>query len=243
MILRTTALVSASARVASAALPSVGAPGDEFSLLGSRFRVVTTTVDGWAAVAVRGFRAFRLDVALTPAPEGTVITCSATWRAVGGMLTRRTRVPAVLTSIVERVRSRAEELAAAKVVVGTAIVRDRAVLAQQRAYPPEAAGMWELPGGRVEPGETDEQAVRRECREELGVDVQVGAAIGPDVVVGDGRYLLRIYLATMTGGEPHPHDHADLRWLTAGRLGSVPWLPADRVLLPALRQALRGQDT
>lgn len=125
------------------------------------------------------------------------------------------------------------------VIVGTAIVRDNAVLAQQRAYPPAAKGLWELPGGRVEPGESDVDAVVRECQEELGVDVVVGAAMGPDVPLGEGK-LLRVYLAVLkeATAEPRPHDHAALRWLTAGQLDSVEWLPADRILVPALRQAL-----
>lgn len=126
-----------------------------------------------------------------------------------------------------------------RVVVGTAIVRDGAVLAQQRAYPPELRGLWELPGGRVEPGESDVAAVARECREELGVDVVVGAPLGPDVPLGGGK-LLRVYLATLreATAQPRPHDHAALRWLTAGGLDSVEWLPADQVLLPALRLLL-----
>jgi 8-oxo-dGTP diphosphatase len=125
------------------------------------------------------------------------------------------------------------------VVVGAAILRDGAVLAQQRAYPPEAKGLWELPGGRVEPGESDVDAVVRECREELGVTVVVGTAIGPDVALPKGK-LLRVYLAALADAtaEPRPHDHAALRWLTARQLDSVEWLPADRVLLPALHRAL-----
>lgn len=238
MILRTTALVDdVPQRVASAALPAFV---DEFPLLGGVFRPVYADVDGWAAVAVRGWRAFRLDVRLTPTPAGTLVTCSASWRAAGGMLAHRTRVLAALTSLAADVRERALALADAPVVVGTAIVRGGCLLAQQRSYPAEAAGLWELPGGRVEPGESDVDAVVRECVEELGVKVAVGEPVGPDVALPKGK-LLRIYRATIVGDtEPHPHDHADLRWLTAGQLGSVPWLPADRVLLPALRRMLRA---
>lgn len=129
------------------------------------------------------------------------------------------------------------------VIVGTAIVRGRALLAQQRSYPAEVAGLWELPGGRVEPGESDVDAVVRECQEELGVEVIVGAPVGPDVALPKGK-LLRIYRASLVdpAAEPHPHDHAALRWLRAGQLGSVDWLPADRVLLPALRQLLRSAN-
>jgi 8-oxo-dGTP diphosphatase len=206
--------VAAPRRVVSAALPAP-APGDEFG----RFRVVRTDVDGWSAVAVRG-RTQRVEVTLADAPGGTVVTGPE--------------------ALVSEIRPRALALVDAPVVVGTAIVRGRALLAQQRSYPPEAAGLWELPGGRVEPGESDVDAVVRECQEELGVEVAVGPPLGPDVALPKGK-LLRIYRSSLVdpAATPHPHDHAALRWLTAGRLGSVDWLPADRVLLPALRQTLR----
>ena len=208
----------------SAALPVADTPV---------FRVVSVTADGWSAVAVRG-RSFRLDVRLTQTAAGTLVTCSA----VAG--TRRSRVLAVLHSLADGVRARALALVDAPVIVGTAIVRDRCLLAQQRSYPADAAGLWELPGGRVEPGESDVDAVVRECAEELGVKVAVGEAVGPDVALPKGK-LLRVYRATIIGDdEPHPHDHAALRWLRAGQLGSVPWLPADRVLIPALRLLLRS---
>ena len=239
MILRTTALVDdVPRRVVSAALPS---HVDEFPLLGGRFRPVYADVDGWSAVAVRGWRAFRLDVRLTPTPAGTLVTCSAAWRAAGGMLAHRSRVLAALTSLAADVRERALALADAPVVVGTAIVRGRCLLAQQRSYPADAAGLWELPGGRVEPGESDVDAVVRECAEELGVQVVAGEPVGPDVALPNGM-LLRIYRAVLVDEDarPHPHDHADLRWLPVGQLGSVPGLPADRVLLPALRRLLRA---
>lgn len=114
------------------------------------------------------------------------------------------------------------------------------MLAQQRAYPPSTAGLWELPGGRVEPGESDVDAVRRECVEELGVTVRVGSPVGPDVAL-PGDKVLRIYAAVLDPPEakPHSHDHQALRWLTIDQLDSVEWLPADQVLLPFLRALLR----
>lgn len=125
------------------------------------------------------------------------------------------------------------------VVVGAAIVRDGQVLAQQRAYPARDAGRWELPGGRVEPGEPDADAVRRECLEELGVRVAVGSRIGPDVPLHDDL-VLRVYRASLDPPDqtPHPHDHQALRWLSAATLATVDWLPADLVLLPVLRTLL-----
>ena len=127
------------------------------------------------------------------------------------------------------------------VVVGAAIVRGGMVLAQQRAYPAADAGRWELPGGRVEPGEDDHAAVRRECLEELGVTVRPGARLGPDVPLRDGL-VLRVYRAGLDapGAEPTPREHRALRWLGAADLGDVDWLPADRALLPAVHRLLAG---
>lgn len=219
------------------------APGDEVSLLRGRFRITAVTLDGLRAELVRGpFRAFSLRVRLTETPGGVLVAGEARWRTPFPSLTDlpvRATVLDLLSSVAGRIRDRATVLADATVVVGAAIVRGSTLLAQQRAYPPAAAGLWELPGGRVERGETDVAAVRRECREELGVDVVVGHRLGPDVALRNG-WLLRTHQATIDDtAVPHPHDHADLRWLTAGQLGSVPWLPADRVLLPTLRAALR----
>lgn len=128
-------------------------------------------------------------------------------------------------------------------VVGTAIVRNGLLLAQQRAYPPDVAGLWELPGGRVEAGEADVDAVLRECREELGVEVVVGDRVGVDVPLPGGK-VLRVFAATLPegGGQPRAVEHKALRWLSADELAAVDWLPADRVLLPALRELLSGTD-
>ena len=72
-----------------------------------------------------------------------------------------------------------------QVVVGAAIVRDGRVLACRRTAPPEAAGRWELPGGKVEPGEAPEAALVREVREELGCDIAVTAWLADEAPIGD----------------------------------------------------------
>lgn len=130
-----------------------------------------------------------------------------------------------------------------RVIVAAAIVRDDAVLAQQRAYPPEVAGRWELPGGRVEPGESEPEALRRECVEELGVEVIVGTRVGDDVQLR-ANLVLRVYEAALAdpAATPKALEHKGVRWITASSMDRLPWLPADLRLLPALRDLLDGED-
>ncbi|MFD2765784.1 (deoxy)nucleoside triphosphate pyrophosphohydrolase [Micromonospora eburnea] len=128
-----------------------------------------------------------------------------------------------------------------KVVVGAAIIVDGRVLACARSAPPEVAGRWEFPGGKVEPGETDTVALVRECAEELGVRVEIGARVGRDVRMAHGRSVLRVYAARLLhGDQPKALEHSELRWLSAAELDSVPWLPADAPIVAALRPLLAG---
>ena len=69
------------------------------------------------------------------------------------------------------------------------IVEDGRVLAARRTGPPELAGQWELPGGKVDPGETEADALARELAEELGIEVAVGERVGADVDLGDNQVL------------------------------------------------------
>jgi len=125
-----------------------------------------------------------------------------------------------------------------KVIVAAVIITAGRVLACERSAPPEVAGRWEFPGGKVEPGETDEQALARECAEELGVRVEVGARVGPDVPLAHGRAVLRVYAARLLDGDqPQALEHTAMRWLSADELDTVHWLPADKPIvaeLPAL---------
>jgi 8-oxo-dGTP diphosphatase len=125
-----------------------------------------------------------------------------------------------------------------QIVVAGALITRGALLVAQRRRPPELAGLWELPGGKVAPGETESQALARELREELGVEVDVGERLGDDVP--SGAVLLRAYQVSMTGGELHPHDHTALRWVRGAELDELPWVPADRAWLPELHARLRG---
>jgi len=124
-----------------------------------------------------------------------------------------------------------------QVVVAGALIVDRALLVAQRQRPPDLAGLWELPGGKVAPGETEVTALARELREELGVDVVVGERIGMDVALGDAL-VLRAYLVNQTGGTLTALDHRALRWVDSTELLDLPWVPADRAWLPELRRLL-----
>lgn len=129
-----------------------------------------------------------------------------------------------------------------QVVVGAAVVVGGRLLAAQRAEPPDMRGRWELPGGSVEPGETETAAVVRELREELALPVVVGERVGEDMPVEGRRgerLLLRFYRATpVDGAQPHAIEHLALCWVGRDGLEDLDWLASDRALLPALRALL-----
>lgn len=127
-------------------------------------------------------------------------------------------------------------------IVGAAIIDAGRVLACERAEPPEAAGRWEFPGGKVESGESDVAALVRECEEELGVLVEVGERIGGDVPLAHGRALLKVWLARLVNGDPQPLEHRSLRWLGAHELHTVNWLPADAPIVAQLAEVLGPPD-
>ena len=123
-------------------------------------------------------------------------------------------------------------------VVGAAIIRANTLLAARRTTPPDAAGRWELPGGKVEAGETPAHALVREIAEELGCRVRVEAWLDGEQPIGS-THVLRAAHCTLLNGEPQPGDvHDDLRWLTADQLDAVDWLEPDRLFLDAVRSLL-----
>jgi 8-oxo-dGTP diphosphatase len=128
------------------------------------------------------------------------------------------------------------------VVVGAALFDGGRLLAARRSAPPALAGRWELPGGKVEPGETPEAALVRELREELGVSAETVARV-PGQWPLKAPYVLQVWTARLLPGSADPEplqDHDELRWLTPGELWDVDWLDQD---VPALRATLALLDS
>nr|WP_246300724.1 (deoxy)nucleoside triphosphate pyrophosphohydrolase [Actinopolyspora biskrensis] len=180
------------------------------------------------------------EVTLTESAAGTSVTVTARPAGeLGGA--ELARLEEVLDGYPVAVREITAEWCARPVVVAAAIVDEGRLLAQQRRRPARHAGGWELPGGRVEAGETEEEAVVRECREELAVDVRVLRGFGTDVpVAADRGMLLRGYLARLRdrSSTPRPVEHRAVRWVGADRLHELEWLETDRSLVDSMRSAL-----
>ena len=113
---------------------------------------------------------------------------------------------------------------------------ERFLICQRPAH--KARGLlWEFAGGKVEPGETKEQALVRECREELAVTLQVGEVFMelthqyPDLTV-----RLTLFCASIQEGTPKMLEHNDIRWITVGEIDQYPFCPADKEILEKLKR-------
>ncbi|WP_327353674.1 (deoxy)nucleoside triphosphate pyrophosphohydrolase [Streptomyces sp. NBC_01304] len=120
-------------------------------------------------------------------------------------------------------------------VVGAALFADGRMLAARRSAPAALAGRWELPGGKVEPGELPSQALVRELREELGVEAELLERLPGEWPLGRPGYVLQAWTAKLIASDPRPlEDHDELRWLGPSEIWTVNWLDEDR---PAVSEA------
>ena len=128
-------------------------------------------------------------------------------------------------------------------VVAALIQQGERFMICQRPSHKSSGLLWEFVGGKVEPGETKEQALIRECREELAVTVAVGDEFMdvthqyPDITVH-----LTLFYATIAEGTPQRIEHEDIRWVTPGEMDDYAFCPADREILSDIVRKLSPQE-
>ena len=130
-------------------------------------------------------------------------------------------------------------------VVGAIIQRGSTVFAARRNPERSAGGLWEFPGGKVEPDESPEEALARELREELSVDVSVGTFIDQSVSdVAGATIELSCYTAVLVAEDPvSSTDHDALTWVNLDELEKLEWAPGDVQIIERLPQMLHHAST
>ena len=126
-------------------------------------------------------------------------------------------------------------------VVGAIIKDGDRYLVGRRAANKSQGGLWEFMGGKIEPGETPEQALARECREELDLEIE-NARIVDSVIHEYPEKTIRLTLIECTvkaGSVPRAIEHQDIRWVTVAEMDEMPFCPADRDLIPVLFPSAR----
>ena len=120
-------------------------------------------------------------------------------------------------------------------VVAAIIYKDDAYFATQRGYG-EFEGMWEFPGGKIEPGESSEYALKREIQEELGIDITIDKFLCTTEYDYPSFHLtMHCYLCRVEVGEIELREHKSAQWLTAEILDNMEWLPADKEVVEKLK--------
>lgn len=121
-------------------------------------------------------------------------------------------------------------------VVAAIIRKDDKIFATQRGYGDFKDG-WEFPGGKVEPGETPEEALKREIREELSTEISVDSFVCTvDYDYPQFHLTMHCYYCSLLDDALHLNEHEAARWLTKDQLDCVDWLPADWVVVEAIRK-------
>ena len=122
-------------------------------------------------------------------------------------------------------------------VVGAAILHDGTIFAAQRGSGKAQAGLWEFPGGKIEPGETPEAALKRELKEELCIDTRVIDHICTTTHSYDSVTIrLAVYFCELHVGEPVLTEHADSGWFPIAELHHLEWAPADNEAVERIQE-------
>lgn len=124
-------------------------------------------------------------------------------------------------------------------VVAAVWVRDGRLLAARRPRHKREGGLWELPGGKVDEGESEAAALERELAEELGVRVRAVERLDASVHVYDHGRIELVAWRVEGPDEPEAREHEALRWVGAADLDALAWAPADLPLLVRVRPLLR----
>lgn len=123
--------------------------------------------------------------------------------------------------------------------VVAAVIKDKdKIFATQRGYG-DFKGGWEFPGGKIEEGETPQEALKREIMEELDTEIEVGELIDTiEYDYPDFHLSMDCFWCEIVKGDLVLKEHEDARWLTKEQLGDVKWLPADITLIERIRKAM-----
>ena len=122
-------------------------------------------------------------------------------------------------------------------VVAALIWQNEKFLICQRPENKARALMWEYVGGKVEKGETKQQALARECREELDIEIKVGEKVMEvEHVYPDITIRLTLFEAMLTGEQPKLLEHADMRWITPEEIADYRFCPADEEINRTIRK-------
>lgn len=123
-------------------------------------------------------------------------------------------------------------------VVGAVIIKDGLILCAQRGSTGKLPGMWEFPGGKIEPGESAAEALVREITEELSCTIEVDEFINKAEFEYDfGIVILSTYYCSLLSGEPILSEHENMAWLRSDELQTLEWAPADLPAVAAIQEA------
>lgn len=123
-------------------------------------------------------------------------------------------------------------------VVASAIMKDGKLFVAQRPETKEVPFKWEFPGGKIEEGESPEEALKREIREELSTEIEIDKFIAKVSYTYPTFHLdMDVYLCHLTGPEPKLTEHINSAWLTESQMDEISWAPADYQILEDVKKA------